>query len=264
MNAQQMKMEVGFLTKTLGALGVLVSLLSANVGQATVEKSGRVLVVVSELDSRVAPELRGLYQIIEQLTQVTAGVTLGSEYAQVRVLKNSQATLANYAATLRALARNPSVQAIDTILSVHGSAGSLLFAEGSQSMGALERAVLPAGMPTAERATLRRKLRIMYNLSCFGQSHNRTFFDIGYDIVAGSKGVNANAEVEFVPVLTNIRLGGRFVDGFAPSNNDVALSVADAPLRLAGNLAQNALRFTDSKKVFTGFSATRINTDARP
>ncbi len=248
----------------IGLLACFAALYSAEEAQAAVPKARRVLVVVSELDSRSAPEMRGLYQALEGLTQATSQGILGSEYAAVHYLKNNRATPVAMGNLLRALARNANVTAIDTILSVHGSPGVLHFADGAHNMAAVERAIVPAGMSSSERATLKRKLRMMYNLSCYGRSHSRTFFDLGYDIVAGSDRINANSEVEFVPVLTNWRIGGKFVDGFAATNNAAALAIADGPIRLAGQIGRNSLADTDSKKFFTGFSLVKIDSDPRP
>ncbi|MDZ4084510.1 MAG: hypothetical protein U1E10_16315 [Bdellovibrionales bacterium] len=248
----------------VGLLACLAAMYSAEEAQATVAKENRVLVVISELDSRSAPELRPLYTALEGLTQATTQGILQNSYRSIHFLKNSQATPQAMGTMLRTLARNPSILAIDTILSVHGSPGVLHFADGAHSMAAVERAIVPAGMSATDRAALKRKLRVMYNLSCYGRSHNRTFSDLGFDIVAGSNLINANSQVEFVPVLTNWAAGGKFVDGFIPSNTAAALAMADAPIRLAGQLGGNSLVDTDSKKFFIGQSAVRINSDARP
>lgn len=247
----------------IGLLACLAAVYSAEQADAAVPKARRVLVVVSELDSGSAPELRGLYQTLERLTETTTQGILGSEYSAVHYLKNGRATPAAMGNLLRSLSRNANILAIDTILSVHGSPGVLHFADGAHNMAAVERAIVPAGMSESERSTLKRKLRVMYNLSCYGRSHNRTFFDLGYDIVAGSNRINANSEVEFVPVLTNLRFGGKFVDGFAPSNTAPALTLADGPIRAVGQLSGNSLADTDSKKFFTGFSSVKIDSDPR-
>ena len=251
------------LNKVIGTVGLLAASLLTNFAQAEISKSERVLVVVSELDSSVAPELRGLYGAIEALTQTSLNTIVAGDYSQVVYLKNSMATAENYGSALRQLAARPGVLAIDTVMSVHGSPGSLRFADRSVGMAALERIVFQASMTDAQETTLRRKLRMMYNLSCFGRSHNSTFRAMGYDIVAGSNGVNANAGVEFIPTITSWKLGGRFVDGFNPTNNDAALWIADAALRATGEWQRNSLAQTDSKKYFAGFTSVRISSDPR-
>ncbi len=245
------------------ASGIATSSLMIDQAAADVAKGNRVLVVVSELDSIVAPELQPLYAAIETLTRTSLDVVIRGDYRQVVYLKNREATAERYAAVLQELAEQSGTHAIDTVMSVHGSSGRLHFDDRSVSMTTLERLVLPADMSAAKQATLRRKLRMMYNLSCFGRSHNAGFRSMGYDIVAGSNGVNANAGVEFLPTMTNWKLGGRFTDGFAPTNNDAALLAVDGPLRAAGQWQRNALADTDSKKFFAGFNTIRIDTDAR-
>ncbi len=247
----------------LATVGLLTASLLTNYAQAEITKSQRVLLVVSELDSSVAPELRGLYGAIEALTQTSLNAIISPEYRHVHYLKNRDATAEAFAYALQALADRPDVLAIDTVMSVHGSPGALRFADRSVTMAALERIVFPATMSATKQANLRRKLRMMYNLSCFGRSHNATFRAMGYDIVAGSNGVNANAGVEFIPTITSWKIGGRFVDGFNPTNNDAALWLADGALRAAGEWQRNSLAQTDSKKYFAGFSSVRINSDPR-
>ncbi|CAN5677794.1 hypothetical protein BH10BDE1_BH10BDE1_17110 [soil metagenome] len=263
MKATNVRKVVKTAQLVIGTIGLLAASLAADVAFADVSKYQRVLVVVSELDSSVAPELRGLYGAIEAMTQTSLQGIIASDYGSVHYLKNRDATAENYGALLRQLASRPSTLAIDTVMSVHGSPGRLHFADRAVNMASLDRAVFPAGMPANEQSTLRRKLRMMYNLSCFGRSHNATFRAMGYDIVAGSNGVNANAGVEFIPTLTSWKIGGRFVDGFNPTNNDAALWIADGLLRAAGEWNHNSLAQTDSKKYFAGFTSVRINSDPR-
>lgn len=250
-------------TGLLAATATVGTLFAADLAQADVNKHARVLVVVSELDSNGSPELAPLYGALETLTQITTQTLLGSEYKEIYFLKNRLATVTAYGNLVRRLADDPTIRAIDTIMSVHGSPGALSFSDGVRNMASLERAVYPAGTSASLEAAVRRKLRMMYNLSCFGRSHNATFRAMGYDIVAGSEGVNANSAIEFAPVLTNWKLGGKFVDGFNATNSDAALWVNDGPIRAAGEWQRNSLARTNSKKYFAGFSTTRINSDAR-
>ena len=58
-----------------------------------------------------------------------------------------------------------------------------------------------------------------------------------------------------------LKSGVGFKDSFNASNNDLALGVADAPIIFAGQMAGNALRQTNSKKLFSGSTGMKINSN---
>lgn len=238
------------------AITVAVSTLFATVAQARIDKQDRVLIVVSELQTRGPQNLRSLYNVIEQLTTgATAGV-LGDDYSQVIYLKGGNATAAQFKSTLQGVSKLTRVKAIDVIFSLHGANNAVSFREGSVSMSSLltQMTTPSTTMTTNQIATMKRKLRMIYNLSCFGQSHINEFLSMGFDVAVGSIGINANAEAEYVPVLTQWSFGWKFRDTFNASNNDVALAIADGPVRLGGIPA-------NSRKVISGQINTTISSD---
>ncbi|GAB4019539.1 MAG: hypothetical protein Fur0010_21570 [Bdellovibrio sp.] len=87
--------------------------------------------------------------------------------------------------------------------------------------------------------------------------------DIGFKTVNGSIGVNANSEVEFAPALIAWRSGVQFKDSFIVSNNNTALIAADSPIKMTGELMNNALKETNSRKVFSGDFNIKISSDVR-
>lgn len=229
--------------------------------KAAVAKESRVLVVVSELDSRGARELEPLYAALEHLTQFMVHGLLGDKYQRIEVLANRDATFANFKSTLRDIALEPEVQAIDVILSLHGNPGELAFDDQTWDTGTMETRFLMA--PTIRDRfivqRMKKKLRMLYNLSCFGSSHRQNFINMGFDVVNGSINVNANSEVEYAPALLAWKVGVGFKDSFIASNNDAALLAADAPIRAIGTLQNNSLKNTNSRKVFSAASGASVN-----
>lgn len=249
--------------KNLFTAVLLASSLFAASAQAAVSTNQRVLVVVSELDTHGIRELQPLYSAIEHLTRVSTQAILGNSYREIQFLNGSDATFARYKSTLRTLAQRDDIKAIDVIFSLHGSPGSVHFEDGSWKVDTMKTRFLMAVTP-AEQAIVnktKRKLRMIYNLSCFGSSHRSAFLAMGFDVVNGSIGVNANSEVEYVPALTLWSTGMGFKDSFNATNNDLALAAADGPLVFAGNMANNFLKKVNSKKLFSGNTALKISTD---
>jgi hypothetical protein len=243
--------------KKVTALMVALSFLfSTHQAQASINKSDRILIVVSELQTHGPRNLRNLYNTLEQLTRVQTNLVLGDDYKQIIYLNQAQATLSNFKNVLRVHASRADVKAIDVIMSLHGGNEKLYFREGGINVNTMAAAVTQASS-AAETSIVNRmksKLRMVYNLSCFGRSHNQAFREMGFDVSVGSNGVNANSEVEFIPVLTAWSFGSTFGGAFNASNNDGALFVADAPVRAAEINA-------DSKKFFRGNSAIKITSD---
>ena len=142
------------------------------------------------------------------------------------------------------------------IFSLHGATNKVYFREGGVEMSSLltQMTSPSASMSAAQITTMKRKLRMIYNLSCFGQSHNNEFRSMGFDVSVGSVGVNANSEVEYASVLTQWSFNWKFIDTFNATNNDVALAITDQPVRAAGIPA-------NSKKMFAGLTSLTISSD---
>lgn len=246
-------------TLTVFAFSVLTSL-SAYAG---VTKSQRALVVISELEQNSYPELAPLYTALEAITVAVPRNVLSAQYAQTKILNNASATFSNLKTTLYGLAANPNIKAIDMIVNTHGLDEELYFYDGGWRMSEVQEELLSPDAPYTGTtvSALKKKLRMLYSTACFGASHNNQWNAIGFDVSAGALGVNANAQVEYGGVIGAWASGAAFQVGFAISNTDAALAVNDAPLRLAGQMAGNFLRETNSKKVLRGRSAVTINSD---
>jgi len=231
---------------------------------ASVAVRNRALVVVAELDSRGAPELNGLYRALEELTQVTVQGILGDKYDRIDILTGGRATFPEFKRVVKDLSRDPNVLAIDVIMSVHGDPGKLAFQDRTWKTADMQSEMLAVSsrQDTIDKMRMKKKLRMIYNTSCYGASHRQNFLNMGFKVANGSIGVNANSEVEFVPALIAWRSGVAFKDSFNASNNDLALALADGPLQMAGRAARNSLAKVNSRKLFSGAVTMKINSDA--
>ncbi len=231
--------------------------------QAVVGYKERALVVISEIDTGGIPQFKKLYQVLERLTEKTVLDLLHGSYAQIEILNNEEATVPYFKETIKNLVLQEQIKAIDVIVSVHGNPNSLLFKDREWKMAEIEAYFLSAQDDQDKDFVIqmKKKLRMLYNLSCFGTTHNRSFVSMGFDASTGSINVNANSEVEFVPVLLNWRKGIGFKNSFKSSNNSVALKIADGPVRTLGKIQNNSLRYTNSKKEFLGEEKINISSD---
>ena len=251
--------------KLMIAAALFGSVFASLAAQASVSKSERALVVLSELDQNSYPELRPLYTAMERLTADVPRSALAQQYNTLKVLQNQSATLSRLKTTLYSLAANSGIKAIDLIVNTHGTEDVLYFYDGGTSMRHIREEILSPDAPYNEATMLqlKQKLRMLYSTACFGATHNAEWIRMGFDVTDGSLGVNANAEVEYPSVVHAWSTGQPYSNGFRLSNTDAALLATDGPLRLAGQLGNNFLREVNSKKVFRGNTAITINSDAQ-
>ena len=110
--------------------------------EASVPRENRALVIVSELDTHGADDLRDLYRALENATRTIPLATLGDDYGRIIRLYDNNASVARFVSTLRALAADQNVKAIDVIMSLHGSPGKLHFIEGGVRVNDLKSNLL--------------------------------------------------------------------------------------------------------------------------
>ena len=244
------------LTAKKMVVSLLLSMTIATGAMATqrIGKEGRVLIIVSELDSSGAPELQGLYSVLEDLTNHMTRAILQDKYRKIYLLENQSATLENFKRTTYELASRPEVSAIDVIVSLHGSPGGMRFANGQVSKDRIREFMLEATTPRerVNKIMVKKKLRALYNLACYAGKDMAKLKDLGFAVTNGAKGVNANSEVELVPALTAWANGMGFKNSFNASNNPFSLALSDEPLKLAGRVANNSLKYVNSEKIFLG------------
>ncbi len=218
-------------------------------GVQWIERDARTLVVVNDTVQGGQARYRGLYQFLEASGDATAHAICAPHYRTVRSVNGAAATLAAFVGALTECAALPGVQAVDAILNMHGSPDVLHFADGPVTSEAMSLAL--------QGANLAGRLRLLYNTSCFGDSHASGLQKGGFDAVIGSRQVNCNSVTEYVPLLS------AWVDNYTLA---YALNTAQTePQRLsADRFAREQLGFSDadSFKTIAGNAALTIATRA--
>jgi hypothetical protein len=213
-----------------------------------VEKSNRDLLVVASLVTNGDPRYAWLYQFLNASAITLAQMALGMQYRQISVLSGPNATRANFTGKIQSLSSLSSVQALDVMLHLHGSRGTLWFADGSRSSSAVRTALGNGTNP---------KLRLLYSTACYGGSHAADFIGAGFKVVNGARAVNANASYEYPVILGQWATGHTFSEAQTLGNDPTMRAIHDAAARAVG--------FTDvdSFKIVRGYGSTRISSSAQ-
>ncbi|NRA67400.1 MAG: hypothetical protein HRU19_23150 [Pseudobacteriovorax sp.] len=210
----------------------------------------RHLVVVSYLDTENDHKLHWLYSFLDVWKVSLAYEKLGLHYRGISVLADSNATIPKFTQLISNLTSNDQVKAVDTILSVHGWGNKKLqFFEGRKHVKYVAR-----GLSDAENLW---KLRLMYNLACYGSVHRQTFTRIGYKTAVGSRKTNTTSATEYPMFLNMWKTGAKVGTIFDIHNTSQAYQISDA-------IAENAAGFSDadSFKLIRGSKNIRISSDA--
>jgi len=214
----------------------------------SISKSQRVLIVINHIASG---DTDYLYRFIEEAARGTVQATLGDDYARIVKLYDANATLAKLTTALGTEGAKSSVKRIDLIVMLHGSPGVLVFKNGAKE-SSLVRSQIAA-------LNIQAKLRLVYNTSCFGDSHSADFIAAGFDSAIGSKKVNANAAVEFAPLLSLWQFDFKLSDCRAPTV--LPTPAADAAAKAYGQAANTSWKSkVDSTKVLRGNANLKIST----
>lgn len=213
---------------------------------ATVNKNQRVLLIVNELAKYGGAQWRPLYKFIEE-SGVSVGKTfLGGAYSEISVLRGSSAKRSTFLSRLRTLTNRSGVRSVDLFLQLHGASEHVWFYDGKISTAALRDAILAENLPD--------RLRLVYNTSCYGDSHSTHLIQAGFETAVGSSKVNANAAVEY-PVFCMQWAAGQTVKQLLP--------VADNPTaRSAQDFTATTMGFNDvnSRKLIKGRNTLKIST----
>ena len=169
---------------------------------------------------------------------------LGTRYRQIHTLKDSEATSINFISKLNALSYDRQNLALDLFLQLHGEPGELLFYDDkirTTKLGAL-----------LKKKVYSHPLRLLYNTSCYGDSHSEDFLQAGFITAVGAVGINSNAATEY-PLFCRLWGGGRTRRQQEMSVEKLLLKADHAgPRWVADRLAQRYFTGVDSKKVIRG------------
>lgn len=220
---------------------------------STAQSKGRGLLIVSELDQGGVKELASLYKTLERLTwSIPSKMPLLEEiYLQQKLLTGKGASIEGSQGFLMQMLRDPHIDQVDLILGIHGLPDKLAFSDGTIEVAQWVEE-LKSKLHSSGEGSLLNKLGLLYNLSCYGASHINSFLDLGFQVVVGSRSVNANAELEYPWVLQMLATGSSVEVAFSQPNSRGWLKFADGPIRWLGRKQNSFLKDTDSYKVIGG------------
>jgi hypothetical protein len=214
-----------------------------------VARENRAIIVVCNLQTFGDPKLKWLYSFAESSGVVLATMFLKPHYKRFRTLAGSSASKTRFLSTLESLGSHAEVKAIDVILMLHGELGTLWFADSSGvSTVDVESEIGALGLGD--------KLRLLYSLACYGESHADNFRRAGFKTVCGAAKVNANGGTEYPIVVPMWAAGGDFQSGIAMGDNPVTRGACDAAAVLMG------FSNVDSQKIIRGRPTIRITSSA--
>lgn len=183
-----------------------------------------------------------LYAFLEESGVSLAQVVLGPQYRQVHVVKGKSVTFAAFRDKLKSVTAHAAVQAVDVVFSLHGGEDSVLFADGARSDAQVGQAIQNA-LPESQR----KKLKMIFNTSCYGATHRDGFRAAGFDVVSGSKKISADGASSYGPFLTAWATGASFSSAVGAANKASSAKVVDNAVTTkygAGNV--------DSTRVISG------------
>jgi hypothetical protein len=172
----------------------------------SIGRNERSLIVINYLASGNTDYL---YRFIEASGRSTVAATLGDDYAKLTKLYGKNATLAKLINALRVEGAKRGIKRIDLIVMLHGQPGQIVFYDGSRASSDIKTEI--------RALNIQSKLRLVYSTCCYGDSHSRDFIAAGFDAAIGSKKVNANAAVEFGPLLGLWQFNVKLSDCLAPT-----------------------------------------------
>jgi hypothetical protein len=149
----------------------------------------RALLIVNCLAEHGDSRFRRLYQYIETAGIVVAKRYLRRSYGLITTLKDREATRLAFLSCMQTLLTSSNLAAVDLFLELHGENGRVHFFDQWVSSDTLGRQLRE--IPGNER------LRLVYNTSCYGNSHSPALIYGGFKVTVGSLQVNANAATEY-------------------------------------------------------------------
>lgn len=216
-----------------------------------INKEHRVLFLVNCLAEHGDRRLKKLYRFIENAGVDVAMRLLGSHYKVLSVLKGGEATWFGFLNRMYTLSGEQGVEAIDLFFQLHGKPDKVRFFDHWVP-------VMQMGQEIGNIANPGR-LRLVYNLCCYGDSHSNSLISAGFKTAIGSLKINSNAALEYPSFC---RLWAR--TGF---ESDPLLNISEVLRRSDRPTARNFQDFlakryfedVDSRKIIRGNKLIKIS-----
>ena len=213
-----------------------------------VVKSQRELLLVINLVDQGQDKWRWLYQWLDANAEAYTLATLTQFYNRISVLKGPAATCQVFIQELTEMASQPHVKALDVFLHLHGGKRKLWFEDGVIGTDTLRDQI--------KVKSLGHRLRLLYSVACYGETHAQDFVDAGFRTASGARGVNANSTHDYPTQLALWSSGSYYKTAVQQGNNPPLRLMHDNAARLAG------FPDADSEKFIRGKMYTRITSEA--
>ena len=214
----------------------------------------RALLIVNCLAEHGDSRFRRLYEYIETAGIVVAKRYLRRSYGLITTLKDREATRLAFLSCIQNLLASRNFAAVDLFLELHGENGRMRFFDQWVSSDILGKQL---------RATTgNKRLRLVYNTSCYGNSHSSALIYGGFKVSVGSLKMNANAATEypaFCRLWSDHGLGRK--RGLTVEN---VLRRADRPLSrlVQDRITSSYFKNVGSRKIIQGDGTVNIKSNS--
>lgn len=212
-----------------------------------VRKHERALIAVVNLSIR-SYQYQNLYRREENRAVMKIRRDLAEDYGRVAIFEKWNATRQNFMQALYAAEADPSIRAIDVIIYLHGSTGSIGFVDGYYSSARLRDDILRLESTIGVLTGNGPKLRALYSDACYGASHLEDWIRAGFRIASGAVGQDSNWSLDLHKWMVGWRKGKQFARGIRRANRIWITHLTDWYID------------GDSHKVMEGDSTTTIET----
>lgn len=215
----------------------------------SVKKNERRLLVVTNLVTNGSAKYEWLYSFLEAQTISMAKAKLENKYKKITVLPKATASKNAFVGTMKNITKLNGLRALDVILSMHGTPERLWFSNGSMKAVDLQEKI-------KSEVQYNFRLRMMYNLACYGSTHRNNFINAGFLTAIGARGINANSGYEYATFLNQFGNNASVKSILQGTNNSPLLGTSDAAAVSAG------FSKADSYKRISGKKSMRIMSNA--
>lgn len=216
----------------LGALALLFGLTSAAPAAAQTYcptyRRDCVVFVAKLSSSKMSPVQKAFYDFVQFSASGMALTTLTPRYRKVHVVEGSAATREALWKKLDQVSRNGDIWAVDLIFVGHGLDAGVQFTDQTVAMSVVRDDILQVP------SYYRKKLRVVFDTSCYSSSHRAYWIGAGFKSASGSRRIYADSIASYPAFLMAWASNGTFYDSVQAAN-------AADPARLIDQAAKQVL-----------------------
>lgn len=216
-----------------------------------INKEQRILYIINCLAEHGDKRLARLYNFIELAGVDLAKFFLGSQYRSLHIIKGNEASWASFLNGFRKLKTEEKVKAVDLFFQMHGKPSAVRFIDRWLSLRKMGEELSQVADPN--------QLRLIYNLSCYGDSHAEMFLAAGFKASVGALKINSSAAIEY-PTFCRLWAKSGIDSGKMLSLHEIVCR-SDRPTvrQLQDSIAKRYFNDVDSTKVIRGNEFIKIS-----